>query len=496
MAVPFRTGSIRFKLIFANLLAPSLFLGIFIASLVSIRGAYGELVVYQQNQESIFALSAVMDRAAAGIDNHLLSGNAEYLDTLRDELDRFAAATRDLERRLPRDFRYRIRDLRSMAETFADYARSAAADLAAGKERIYVNRDRADLVRLKGFIQEESGRLLSSYMEHTRELIAASRSDLERNENLAYLGAILGALTAAGIALRIAAEIADPLHLLSETALKVAAGDLDTAAPDYPKRDELGVLVDSFNTMTVEIRNLVRDLQEKASLEVRLREERLRATQAESSLRKTELELLQARINPHFLFNTLSAVSALARAEEAPNTRVAVESVSSIMRYTLSKRSGPPLLEEEMALVRNYLYLQSLRFGKRLSWVADMDEDCAGVTIPAFSIQPFVENAVLHGIEPKEEGGSVQIYASVGAGENSVEVVVRDDGVGMAAEKVAELQNPSEETLSRHMGVANVARRLELILGYPAVSIESEPGKGTIVRITLPYPAAGDRLPG
>lgn len=197
------------------------------------------------------------------------------------------------------------------------------------------------------------------------------------------------------------------------------------------------------------------------------------------------VELLQAQINPHFLFNALSAASALSRAEEAPNTRIAVESIAQIMRYTLSSREGPSTVGKEWETVRSYLYLQGVRFGRRLAWSAEADEDCLGAEIPPFSVQPFVENAVIHGIEPREGGGTVEVRARRGA-DGGIEITVKDDGTGMDAKTLAEINAPGAEAIRTHFGVGNVSRRLELIYGVPVVRVESESGAGTTVTIRLP----------
>ena len=478
-------GSLRARLAYSFLAVIGIFLFLIAASLVLIRGAYGELSSFQRDQSEINAMSAAIEAASIDVDNFLSSGNRDYLESSRDRLDEFGAYARALRARLPPAFRFPLIDLENMAATYRENAAAVERAYSAGVETIYLNRSKADLSRLKGYIAADCGQLLGSYLSRVRERMAVSRATLERNENLTYLAVVVVGALAAAFALRTADGISKPLHRLAETALAFARGDLSIQPVEYRGDDEIGTLVASFNRMTVEIRDLVEDVKKNAELAVRLRGQEVRAAEAEASLRRTEFELLQAQINPHFLFNALAAATALSRIEEAPNTRSAVESIAQIMRYTLSAKEGPSTIEREFETVRNYLYLQGVRFGKRLAWSVEAEDGCGQVPIPPFSVQPFAENAVIHGIEPRESGGTVAVRARR-SGDGGVEISIRDDGVGMDAAMLAEINAPAREAILRHFGVGNVARRLELVYGAPVVRVESAPGAGTTVTVRLP----------
>jgi HAMP domain-containing protein len=477
--------SIRSRLIFSFLSVIALLLVLAVGSLALVRGAYGELLAFQRDQEEINALALEMEAANVELANFLSSGTDSYLERSAAAIERFGALCRGLRGRIDLEFRFPLMDLERMAETYREQSLRLVFDYRAGMETIYVNRSRADLARLKGYIATDCGKLLASYLSRARERVAASRRAIERNENAAYLAALVVGIAAVLFALRTADKIAAPLHRLAGAATAFAGGNLSVAPVEYRGEDEIGGLVRSFNRMTAEIRDLINDVKGKAALEIRLHEQELRAAEAEASLRKTELELLQAQINPHFLFNALSAASALSRAEEAPNTRIAVESIAQIMRYTLASREGPSTVGKEWETVRSYLYLQGVRFGRRLSWSAEADADCLGAEIPPFSVQPFVENAVIHGIEPRERGGTVEVRARRGA-DGRIAITVKDDGAGMDERTLAEINAPGAETIRTHFGVGNVSRRLELIYGVPVVRVESESGAGTTVTIRLP----------
>lgn len=487
MKRPRSKSTIKSQLIISFLLVISIFLSVYTFAFILLKRTYGEIIEFQINQNDLNNLSIIMDSGATEIDNFLISGNQTYFKNSETIFANFQSELKSLKNKLPTIFLYQLKDIANMEETYKEFTTIAISDLQKGIDRIYINRKRQELYRLNGYIKAECGNLLSLYLNHTKEKIIILRKTLEIYENLAYFAILLSGFIAAYIALRIANGIAEPLHQLSERALLVSAGNLDVSPLEYSKNDELGNLVHSFNTMTLELRNLIQDVKDKAILEIKLKEEKIKITEIQNSLQKTELELLQSRINPHFLFNALSAVTSLARSESAPNTREAVESIAQIMRYTISSKKQPNKLEEEIELVKNYLYLQGLRFGKRLRWSVDLDEDSSDILIPPFSIQPFVENAVIHGIEPKETGGTVQVYCTPSLSKDAVEIVIRDDGVGIEENILTKIMSTYQNDKSNHLGIANVRKRLEMLYGENTVKIESIVNKGTSIKITIPY---------
>lgn len=197
-----------------------------------------------------------------------------------------------------------------------------------------------------------------------------------------------------------------------------------------------------------------------------------------------EMRALQAQINPHFLFNTLNTISSLIRTR--PETaRSIITKLSSFFRYSLQKTDRMIPLSEELAQADAYLDIEQARFGSKLTVVRHLDPAAQNALIPPFSLQPLVENAVKHGLQPKESGGSLTISTKVQDG--TVEILIADDGVGIAPEIRKSLGSPLYNNTG--IGLANVYERLKGTFGDEyGLSIDPPaPADGTIMRIRFPY---------
>jgi LytS/YehU family sensor histidine kinase len=208
----------------------------------------------------------------------------------------------------------------------------------------------------------------------------------------------------------------------------------------------------------------------------------------EAAATAAELQALRARLDPHFLFNTLHSLSHLVRHDPAA-TEVALERFGALMRYVLEvSRKGATddvALEQELDFLRNYLALERLRLGDRLWVVETIEEDAMELAVPPLLLQPLVENAVRHGIAPRRMGGTIRIAAVVRNGALALEV--GDDGVGMTLEACMQ---------SDGLGLSTI-RRL-LAARFPdegGMDIVTAPGAGFTVRLRLPagLPAKGRR---
>jgi signal transduction histidine kinase len=207
--------------------------------------------------------------------------------------------------------------------------------------------------------------------------------------------------------------------------------------------------------------------------EVRLR----RLADAEQARRETEahLKLLQAQIEPHFLFNTLANVASLIDSDP-PRARRLLDRLNDWLRVALARaRDEQASLGDELALLENWLEIMTERFGPRLVWRIDADTEVRRQTFPPMLLQPLVENAVKHGIEPKVGGGRVDIQATCSAGRLHVEV--RDTGTGLEAAPRAGLGT----------GLDNVRQRLAALYGEAGgLSLRPGPDGGVIAALELP----------
>ncbi|MDD4722685.1 MAG: LytS/YhcK type 5TM receptor domain-containing protein [Acidaminococcaceae bacterium] len=203
--------------------------------------------------------------------------------------------------------------------------------------------------------------------------------------------------------------------------------------------------------------------------------------QQRSLREQAEFKALQAQINPHFLFNTLSIIMCFCRTE--PETaRKLLASLSDMLHFTFAKHDGMVTLGEEFTSVEAYLNIVKARFGSRLTIEAALDDDLKWCLIPAFTIQPIVENAVKHGLFPKTSDCYLNI--DISKQDDNLIIVVKDNGIGMNEAKRKILLSLQSEGI----GIANVVKRIRgLYKERSEISVMSEEGRGTIFTIKIPF---------
>lgn len=233
---------------------------------------------------------------------------------------------------------------------------------------------------------------------------------------------------------------------------------------------EMLMLQDAFNDMTERINVLFDGIVEKHKV-----------------VRKMELNILQAQIKPHFLYNTLNDISALVLSDRKREAYEVLKAFSSYYRKVLGKGEEFVTLAEEIDLVSKYLLIQNVRFSNIFHVQYEIDESLCSVKVPKLILQPLVENAIYHGIRPLKREG--MIVLSVQRGEDgNVLLGVRDDGVGMTAEQIETLLgNRTIKESENGFGLAGTIERIRLYYdNEQAVSIQSEPGQGTSIIISVP----------
>ena len=205
--------------------------------------------------------------------------------------------------------------------------------------------------------------------------------------------------------------------------------------------------------------------------------ERAAAERLRARTREQELRSLRAQLNPHFLFNALTAISAEV-GRDPDEARERIGQLAGLLRYSLdSGRRDLVTVEEEVAFVRDYLDLEAARMGERLRASVDVDEAALDAEVPPVSIQTLVENAVRHGLAPLPEGGAVAV--TVRADGDGVEVSVVDTGVGADAAALAEADG---------VGLANTDERLRLLFGADAaLRVEADRPRGFAVAFRVPH---------
>lgn len=267
-------------------------------------------------------------------------------------------------------------------------------------------------------------------------------------------GAVAGTLIVVGLF---------PLYILRDLRLTVAVFAITGVLALI-----VGGVVYVYESLRRRLADSLREVEEVRLVEARLKEQAARA----------ELAALQARINPHFFFNTLNTISSLLEDDPSGAERI-VHKLSRLFRYTLKVSGAAAVpLEEELGFVEDYLSIEQARFGERLAVRWEIEPAARDVPVPGLVLQPLVENAVGHGVAPSEAGGTVRILArKVGS---ELEVRVEDDGNGLRL-------SPHDVFREGH-GLANVRQRLLALYRERGLLTLSpgDAGRGCVARVRLP----------
>ena len=280
-------------------------------------------------------------------------------------------------------------------------------------------------------------------------------------------------------------SITKPIRELCDVTDQVSKGDLSVRSK-VESGAEVGVLSDSMNTMIDKINVLINQV-----------------TLEQNSLREAELELLQAQINPHFLYNTLDTIVWLAEGNNEEAVVGMVKSLSEFFRTALSKGRDLISIEEEINHVRSYLEIQQVRYQDILEYSIEIPDEIKYCVIPKLSVQPIVENALYHGVKNKRGGGRISVIGEMKY--DCYEIHVKDNGIGMEPERLKKVRNRlaanvagAEEEIGSHsmFGMYNVNERIRLKFGpMYGISIDSAYGEGTEVTMVLPLnEALGEKI--
>lgn len=265
--------------------------------------------------------------------------------------------------------------------------------------------------------------------------------------------------------------LSKPVNELDEAMKRVEKGDY-AAELSSDREDEMGRLTASFNRMTREYRQ---------NLE--------RSVQRERELNETELSMMQAQLNPHFLYNTLDSIKWLGVTNGVPQVAAVASGLAVLLRAGIS---GDRLitLERELELLEKYLDIQSLRFEDRFAWEIDVDERFQHCIVPKLILQPLVENSIIHGVANMDDG-----YIKLSAREKSGTLIlsVQDNGVGIPQDVLDWLNDPDRDVPGGHLGLKNVDRIVRLYYGGDyGISAYSAVGEGSRVELRLPMNKEGN----
>ena len=276
--------------------------------------------------------------------------------------------------------------------------------------------------------------------------------------------------------------IASPVLKLSRGMKRLSHGEMNVRI-ETKRKDEFGFLIQSFNRMVAVQKHLIEDHYEQ----------QLRLT-------TTELKFLQSQINPHFLYNTLDSIYWTAKNYEAEEISEMVMNLSKFFRLSLNKGRQVFSIEESIVHLHYYIRIQQLRFLDNFTVEYQVEEESKGVPILKLLLQPLVENAIIHGMEGKSSGGILIISSRIDQ-QRFVNISVQDNGPGIGDERLTYIRDelhrmgsrgfPSlsqdEENVKDLFGLRNVFTRMRLYYGDESgITVDSTPGKGTMVAITIP----------
>ncbi len=280
-----------------------------------------------------------------------------------------------------------------------------------------------------------------------------------------------------GISFIISKKITNPIAQIKAGMSKLKYGN-------WPQKivcqseDELKDLVEGFNKMVMDLKKLIHDIKTEQEAKKK----------AELAALQFELEALQYQINPHFIHNTLNAVSGMAIRDKNDDIKDLIQSLNLLLRTTMTS-SGKEYITimQELECIKSYLRIHEYRYDNNVQLAYDIDDEIKHFKIPRLLLQPIIENAIFHGIIPKEKRGTIRIVFV--KNEDCLLIKIIDDGVGIKKENLASILQGNESNTRgfNNIGLANVNNRLKLYFGNQSeLKIHSRVGIGTSVEFIIP----------
>ncbi|GGG59558.1 cache domain-containing sensor histidine kinase [Paenibacillus radicis (ex Gao et al. 2016)] len=315
------------------------------------------------------------------------------------------------------------------------------------------------------------------YVSLTKNLTSADwqiivlLSESEMNGKIRWISNVAVIVSAGGIAITfilfmyLTRWIVTPFKRIIEVMKQARTGNLQARFTSVGK-DEISLLGQSLNKMIYQLDDMI-NREYKTAL----------------SLKKAEYQALQSQIQPHFLYNVLTGFIGLNQTGEKRKLEDAIFALSGMLRYILADNQNTTIAQE-FQILQGYGLLQKLRFDEKLQLDIHFEKSVGSFSIPKLLIQPIVENAIIHGVEPSESPCLVEVKAFIYVDEEGeyIRIKVRDTGVGFQLE--------AAPSAGQHLGIANVKTRLEMLYDEAEFRIESSPGSGTSVYITIPLKGA------
>ncbi len=252
---------------------------------------------------------------------------------------------------------------------------------------------------------------------------------------------------------------------------EVQKGNLNVVVP-VRSSDEIGVIADNFNSMTVKVKELI-----------------CQVGAAKEKQKNAEIRALEAQINPHFLYNTLDSINWLAIEKEEYEISKMLRNLGIILRYSINKSNQMVTVQEMCDWLEKYVSLQEMRFDNVFSYEGNVESDAYGVKVYKLLLQPFVENAIIHGFKEIDGGGILRVDIFMTEDKKGITIIIEDNGKGMMPDMVKCFNN--RETAIQDdgcsIGLHNAFSRMNMYYGEAATwNVSSIPDMGTVVTLRLP----------
>ncbi|MPM60955.1 hypothetical protein SDC9_107809 [bioreactor metagenome] len=247
----------------------------------------------------------------------------------------------------------------------------------------------------------------------------------------------------------------------------VQDGDLDTKL-NINSEDEFGIIANAYNNMLIDIKNLIESNKEEVALRM-----------------QSEIKQLEAQFNPHFLFNTLETIRIMIKLDKNIAGNIIIN-LSSILRYGINNEIHSVKLKDDIEYINNYLEILKYRFGNKLQFNIEIEEEALDCVVPKLILQPIIENSIKYGFEKK---AMLNIKITSEIEESKISILIRDNGIGISKERMNYLNNilNKKNNDTDSIGLYNVHKRIKLIYGEEyGINIQSNEGEGTLVKIILP----------
>lgn len=427
-----------------------------------------------------------MREANISLQNYCYSLAEKDMEVFQHEFDEACGSVESLQSATENSsLKFRFGLLRNMADTYKEHF-TALIENAKGIRPVYSS-EYEYLLRLYGLIDRTS----SEYFNLVTDDMMARRGGMidAWKGQICFIALLVCFIVAAAVCFSFvsARSITKPIGRIVKNIQKIKRGEYDLKEVKGAGR-EFAILCGAFDDMAVSVRDSIAGIEKNAQLRNQLLETENENLRMKELLTDTELKALQGQINPHFLFNTLSMISKMAYIEGAGKTSELMEVTSELLRYSLDKASRTSTLYEEMDCVRNYFYIQRLRFGQRVGFEMEVEDGIPDIKIPGMIIQPIIENAVIHGVNGMTSGAIISVEARYIGG--VIQICIEDNGKGMNSETIEAVMADNLEADSgqrgTNIGIYNVKRRLEMFYGGGRLfHIDSSEGCGTLITISI-----------